>query len=122
MKSKQSSAVEDASTASEDLAAEAIAEIASAPGENIPSGSASLSTLYDLSLPVAVELGRAEMTVDEVLKLGRGSVIELERLAGEPVDIFVGDRRFAEAEVVVVGENFGVRITRLLASPNSTQT
>ena len=73
-----------------------------------------LATLYDLALPISIELGRTSMTVQEVLHLGRGSVIELDRLAGEPVDIFVGDRRFAEGEVVVLGENFGVRITRIL--------
>jgi flagellar motor switch protein FliN len=76
-----------------------------------------LATLYDLALPISIELGRTSMTVQEVLQLGRGSVIELDRLAGEPVDIFVGDRRFAEGEVVVLGENFGVRITRIL--PNA---
>jgi flagellar motor switch protein FliN len=77
-------------------------------------GSAPLASLYDLTLPVAIELGRTAMTVQEVLHLGRGSVIELDRLAGEPVDVYVGDRRFAEAEVVVLGENFGVRITRII--------
>ena len=88
---------------------EELAETMAAQG-----GSAPLSSLYDLSLPVAIELGRTSMKVQEVLHLGRGSVIELDRLAGEPVDVFVGDRRFAEGEVVVLGENFGVRITRIL--------
>jgi flagellar motor switch protein FliN/FliY len=74
----------------------------------------SFASLLDLTLPVAIELGRTAMTVQEVLRLGRGSVIQLERLAGEPIDIFVGDRRFAEGEVVVLGENFGIRITRIL--------
>jgi flagellar motor switch protein FliN/FliY len=59
--------------------------------------------------------------VQEVLQLGRGSVIELERLAGEPVDIYVGDRRFAEGEVVVLGENFGVRITRILPNTGTVE-
>lgn len=82
---------------------------------NVADGdSAPLSTLYDLSLPISIELGRTSMKVQEVLHLGRGSVIELDRLAGEPVDVYVGDRRFAEGEVVVLGENFGVRITRIL--------
>lgn len=91
--------------------------------EELPSGMepggdpAALSLLYDLSLPVAIELGRTRMSVQEILAIGRGSVIQLERLAGEPIDIFVGDRRFAEGEVVVVGEQFGVRVTRIL-SPN----
>lgn len=74
-----------------------------------------LSLLMDLTLPVSIELGRTTMSVQEILRLGRGSVIQLERLAGEPIDIFVGDRRFAEGEVVVLGEHFGVRITRILS-------
>ncbi len=78
-------------------------------------GPASLSMLYDLSMPVAIELGRTRMSVQDILALGRGSVIQLDRLAGEPIDVFVGDRRFAEGEVVVVGEQFGVRITRILS-------
>jgi flagellar motor switch protein FliN/FliY len=75
---------------------------------------AALSMVYDLAIPVAIELGRTRMSVQDVLALGRGSVIQLDRLAGEPIDVFVGDRRFAEGEVVVVGEQFGVRITRIL--------
>ncbi|MEP6836194.1 MAG: flagellar motor switch protein FliN [Gemmatimonas sp.] len=75
-----------------------------------------ISMLLDLTLPVSIELGRTSMTVQEILRLGRGSVIQLDRLAGEPIDIYVGDRRFAEGEVVVLGEHFGVRITRILAA------
>lgn len=74
-----------------------------------------LSMLFSLSLPISIELGRTSMSVQEILRLGRGSVIQLDRLAGEPIDIFVGDRRFAEGEVVVLGEHFGVRVTRILA-------
>ena len=86
--------------------------------ESGPAGDpVALSLLYDLTLPVAIELGRTRMSVQDLLALGRGSVIQLDRLAGEPVDVFVGDRRFAEGEVVVVGEQFGVRITRILAPP-----
>jgi flagellar motor switch protein FliN/FliY len=82
-----------------------------------------LSMLLDLTLPVSIELGRTSMTVQEILRLGRGSVIQLERLAGEPIDIYVGDRRFAEGEVVVLGEHFGVRITRIVsATPNVTES
>jgi flagellar motor switch protein FliN/FliY len=74
-----------------------------------------LGTLFSLTLPISIELGRTSMTVQDILRLGRGSVIQLERLAGEPIDIIVGERRFAEGEVVVLGEHFGVRITRILA-------
>ena len=79
-------------------------------------GEVSISVLLDLSLPVSIELGRTKMTVQEILRLGRGSVIQLDRLAGEPIDIYVGDRRFAEGEVVVIDEHFGIRITRVLSS------
>ena len=79
-----------------------------------------IGMLLDLTLPVSIELGRTSMTVQEILRLGRGSVIQLDRLAGEPIDIYVGYRRFAEGEVVVLGEHFGVRITRVLANPAAT--
>lgn len=75
-----------------------------------------LAVLMDLTLPVSIELGRTSMTVQDILRLGRGSVVQLERLAGEPIDIYVGDRRFAEGEVVVMGEHFGVRVTRILST------
>ena len=75
-----------------------------------------LGMLLDLSLPVSIELGRTSMTVQEILRLGRGAVIQLDRLAGEPIDIYVGDRRFAEGEVVVLGEHFGVRISRIFSA------
>jgi flagellar motor switch protein FliM len=79
-------------------------------------GASALSSLFKLTLPVTIELGRAQMTVQEVLDLARGSVVQLDRLVGEPVDVLVGDRRFAEGEVVVIGEHFGVRITRIISS------
>ena len=75
-----------------------------------------LAMLMDLTLPLSIELGRTRLTVQEILRLGRGSVVQLERLAGEPIDLYVADRRFAEGEVVVLGEHFGVRITRIVAT------
>jgi flagellar motor switch protein FliN/FliY len=83
---------------------------------------APLGLLLDLTLPVSIELGRTSMTVQEILRLGRGSVIQLDRLAGEPIDIYVGDRRFAEGEVVVLGEHFGVRVTRIINTSSTVPT
>lgn len=71
--------------------------------------------LYDLMMPVSVELGRTAMSVRDVLELGRGAVIPLNRMAGEPIDIYVSDRKLAEGEVVVLGDHFGVRLTRVVA-------
>jgi flagellar motor switch protein FliN len=85
-----------------------------APSGNA-TGEAPFGMLLDLTLPVSIELGRTTMSVQDILQLGRGSVVQLDRLAGEPIDIFVGDRRFAEGEVVVLGENFGVRVTRVVS-------
>jgi flagellar motor switch protein FliN/FliY len=72
-----------------------------------------IDLLLDISLQITVELGRKEMAFGEVLKLGKGSIIELNKLAEEPVEIFVNQRKIAQGEVVVVDEHFGVRITRL---------
>ena len=90
----------------------ALKDLSGGTGTN--GGPASLDTLLDLSLPVSIEFGRTSMTVQEVLALGTGSVIQLERMVGEPIDIFVSDRKLAEGEVVVIGEHFAVRITRIL--------
>ena len=87
-------------------------ELAQMPADG---GEVPISLLMDLTLPLSIELGRTSMTVQEVLRLGRGSVVQLDRLAGEPIDVYVGDRRFAEGEVVVLGEHFGIRITRIVS-------
>ena len=80
---------------------------------------AGFDSLLDIAMPVAIEIGRASMTVQEILQLGIGSVVQLDRIVGEPVDIYVSDRKFAQGEVVVVGEHFGVRITKVLAGPGN---
>jgi flagellar motor switch protein FliN/FliY len=74
----------------------------------------SIDVLLDVRLPISVELGRTEMEVKEILELGPGTVIELTKLAGEPVDIYINGRLVAQGEVVVVDEHFGVRVTSLL--------
>ena len=78
--------------------------------------SQNLNMLLDIPLQVTVELGRTKRSVKEILELTGGSIIELDKLAGEPVDILVNSRLIAKGEVVVIDENFGVRITDI-ASP-----
>jgi flagellar motor switch protein FliN len=80
-----------------------------------------MDLLAGLQMNVTVELGRTELTVSEVLGLGAGSVIELDRLAGEPVDILVNDRIIARGEVVVVDENFGVRVVEVVRRGGETE-
>ena len=75
---------------------------------------AGLGLLMDVPLCVSIELGRISMTLQQVLSLGRGSIVELERLAGEPVDILVNDKLIGRGEVVVIDEYFGVKISELI--------
>lgn len=74
-----------------------------------------LNMLFDIPLQVTVELGRTAKVVKEILELSPGSIIELDKLAGEPVDILVNNKLIAKGEVVVIDENFGVRITDILS-------
>ncbi len=73
-----------------------------------------IDLLMDVNLPVSIELGRTKMSISDILALGPGSVVELAKLAGEPVDLLVNYKIIARGEVVVVDENFGVRITQLM--------
>ena len=77
---------------------------------------ADLERLYDVTVELAVEVGRTRMTIGEALNLGPGSIVTLNRLAGEPVDLLVNGKPIARGEVVVIDEEFGLRITEV-ASP-----
>jgi flagellar motor switch protein FliN/FliY len=74
-----------------------------------------IDMLLDINLPVSIELGRTRMSIADILALGPGSVVELNKLAGEPVDLLVNHKTVARGEVVVIDENFGVRITNLIS-------
>ena len=73
-----------------------------------------IQLLGDVDLNVAIELGRTEMAVEDVLKLGVGSVVELDKLAGDPVEVYANDRLVARGEVLVVDDNFCIRITEIV--------
>jgi flagellar motor switch protein FliN len=77
--------------------------------------SSAINMLMDVNLQFTVELGRTQLPVKQVLELQKGSVVELNRVAGEPVDIYVNEHLMARGEVVVVDDKFGVRITELIA-------
>ncbi len=85
-----------------------------AAAESPKSASKNIDILMDLELPVIIELGRTSMFIRDILELGPGSIVELSKLSGEPVDLFVNDKKFAQGEVVVIDENFGIRITDLM--------
>lgn len=75
----------------------------------------SIELLDDVELDVKIELGRTEMVIEDVLQLGVGSVVELDKLAGDPVDIFVNERLVARGEVLVLNDNFCVRVNEILS-------
>jgi flagellar motor switch protein FliN len=74
-----------------------------------------LKMILDVPLKVSVELGRTKMLVNDLLQLGQGSVIELDKIAGEPMEILINDKLVAMGEVVVVNEKFGVRLTDVIS-------
>ena len=86
-------------------------------GFDAPGGGATtagIDLLRDVDLNVKIELGRSRMLVEDVLKLGEGSVVELDKLAGDPVDVYVNDKLVARGEVLVLNDNFCVRVNEIL--------
>jgi flagellar motor switch protein FliN/FliY len=79
--------------------------------------SRNLDLLMSVPLKITAELGTCKMLVEDILKLGTGSIVELDRLAGGPVDLLVNDRLVARGEVVAIDEKFGVRVTELIERP-----
>jgi flagellar motor switch protein FliN/FliY len=85
------------------------------PVPTLPSGNADLARVASVPVELAVEIGRTRMTIRETLALGPGSIVTLERLAGEPVDLLVNGKPIARGEVVVIDEEFGLRVTEVVA-------
>ena len=83
-----------------------------APRADLPQG---IDLLSDVNLNVKIELGRTRMLVEDVLKLSSGAIVELDKLAGDPVDIYVNDRPVARGEVLVLNDNFCVRVSEILS-------
>jgi flagellar motor switch protein FliN len=90
-------------------------QLQAAPGA--PAGDADLARLHAVPVELAVEIGRTRMTIGDTLGLGPGSIITLNRMAGEPVDLLVNGRPIARGEVVVIDEEFGLRVTEVVGSP-----
>jgi flagellar motor switch protein FliN/FliY len=84
-------------------------------GPAAPVSAGELARLHDVPVELAVEVGRTKMTIREALALGPGSIVTLNRLAGEPVDLLVNGKPIARGEVVVIDEEFGLRVTEVLA-------
>jgi flagellar motor switch protein FliN/FliY len=82
-----------------------------------PQQAHALDLLSDVHLNVKIELGRTRMLVEDVLRLSEGAVVELDKLAGDPVDVYVNDRHVARGEVLVLNDNFCVRINEIVTAP-----
>ncbi len=89
---------------------------ASAESDSVHRGAADLEALFDVPVKVSAVLGRARMDVGELLKLGPGAVLELDRKVGEAIDIYVNDRLVARGEVVLVEDKLGVTMTEIIKS------
>ena len=83
-------------------------------GMNGSSEQGNISLIMDVQMEMTVELGRTKKQIKDILGMGEGTIIELDKLAGEPVDILVNHKPIAKGEVVVIDENFGVRVTEIL--------
>jgi len=90
-------------------------EFASFEPQQVHTDVSNLDMLLDIPLTVTVELGRTKRSIEKILELSTGSIIELDKLAGEPVDILINNKKVAKGEVVVIDENFGVRVTDILS-------
>jgi flagellar motor switch protein FliN/FliY len=123
-----------AAIAEEKAAAEAAALRAAAPAalpleevalpefgedELVSEATQPISLLHDVQLHVKIELGRTHMFIEDVLRLGEGSVVELDRLAGDPVDVYVNGRLVARGEVLVLNDNFCVRVSEIISDPSA---
>jgi flagellar motor switch protein FliN len=85
-------------------------------------GNKSLDLILDIPLTVTVELGRNKMLINDLLQLGQGSVVELTKMVGEPLEVLVNQKLVARGEVVVVNEKFGVRLTDIISPMERVQS
>ncbi|HAZ11991.1 MAG: flagellar motor switch protein FliN [Bdellovibrionales bacterium GWA2_49_15] len=88
--------------------------------EEILEKSSDLSWLYNVPMKVSVELGQGRLTIRDLLLLGQGTVLELDKLAGEPLEVLVNDRLVSRGEVVMVNDKYGIRLTDVI-SPDDKQ-
>ena len=96
-------------------AAQDVADSANGSAGFIAGDSPTLDYILDVTLQISVEVGRARMSIQDLLQRGQGAVVELEKIAGEPLDIYMNGKQVAKGEAVIVNERFGVRITDVIS-------
>jgi flagellar motor switch protein FliN/FliY len=107
--------LEGVADAAAEVASAAAAAAGASPAQPKKSTGRTLEFIMDVALQVTVEVGRTRMTIQDLLQLGQGSVVELEKLAGEPLDIFINGKAVARGEAVIVNDKFGVRLTDIIS-------
>jgi len=90
--------------------------------EGVGADNRSLDLILDIPLTVTVELGRSKMLINDLLQLGQGSVVELTKMVGEPLEVLINQKLVARGEVVVVNEKFGVRLTDIISPMERVQS
>jgi flagellar motor switch protein FliN/FliY len=98
------------------------ADLEQKPAGKAPSSPGNINLLLDVPLKVTVSLGNTKMLIKELLHLGPGSIIELSKIAGDPMDIYIGEKLIARGEVVVVNDLFGVRIIDIVSPAERIET
>jgi flagellar motor switch protein FliN/FliY len=89
--------------------------------DNGTAGTRDINFLLDIPLVVMIEIGRTKMLIKDLLQLGQGSVIELDKMVGEPMEVFVNGKMIARGEVVVINEKFGIRLTDIISPAERIQ-
>lgn len=99
----------------ENLRAESILDGQNSSRSELPSGDVNLDVILDVPVTLSMEVGRTRIPIRNLLQLNQGSVVELERAAGEPLDVYINGTLIAHGEVVVVNEKFGIRLTDVIS-------
>jgi flagellar motor switch protein FliN/FliY len=106
----------DVSTAGGGVASAELDELTSdAPAQEVSTGDVKMDAILDVPVTISMEIGRTNLNIRNLLQLNQGSVVELDRLAGEPMDVLVNGTLIAKGEVVVVNEKFGIRLTDIVS-------
>lgn len=113
---EQAAASTPAATSNEDAASTPADDLFPPLDPEDSPGAGNISMIMDIPVELSVELGRTRMSIKNILQLGQGSVVELDNLAGEPMDIYINGYLIAQGEVVVVDENYGIRITDIITA------
>jgi flagellar motor switch protein FliN/FliY len=113
---------EDAPPSSERVSVEEASFETFSKQESAPAERGNLNLLKDVPISVMALLGKTEILIDKALKLVPGSIIELDRFVGEPLDLLINNKRIAQGEVVVVGEHYGIRITKIIEPEERIQS